>query len=178
MYDNTVNEIATVSQQLRQRRQELGLSLADVARRAGTSAATLSRYENGWTRFETYTLRKLAVALGCELRIELHPKATGAAPSAGRAAAVERLGRLFWDRPLDAADLEDCPVWVLERVLDYGNLEDVHMLQGLMGRRSFLDVASKATRVSPRTQSLWRQILELEGMQCTTRYSRHTAWNS
>ena len=167
-----------VSEQLRERRKALGLSLSEVARRAGTSPATLSRYENGWSRFETYTLRKLASALDCELQIALEPKSTDRPAPVDFASAVKHLRRLFWDHPLTEEDLTDYPVWVLERILDHGNLEDVHMLESLMGRTGFLQTAAKAQRVSPRTREFWRQVLELEGIQCTREYSRNTAWNS
>jgi transcriptional regulator with XRE-family HTH domain len=170
--------IGSISEQLRQRRQELGLSLSDVARRAGTSAATLSRYEHGWTRFETYTLRKLAVALGCDLRIELRPRSRRA-PSRGRKAnAQARLKRIFWDHPFTMADVRKYPVWVTERVLEYGTLDDVHALREAMGKRTFLRAVGEAHRVSRRTRNFWNRILELEGIPCTTKYSRNTAWSS
>ena len=171
--------LSTVSQQLRSRRQALGLSLSDVARRAGTSPATLSRYEHAWTRFETYTLRKLAAALGCELKIELCPRSPSeSAGCSGRANVISRLKRLFWDHPLTADDLETHPVWVAERVLEYGALDDVHALRKAMGRAAFLKAAARAYRVSPRTRGFWRRILDLEGIPCTKKYSRGTAWNS
>jgi len=155
----------------------MGLSLSEVARRAGTSAATLSRYEHGWTRFETYTLRKLALALGCELAIELRPKATRKPTARSRRQVCAVLARLFWDHPLKPEDLEAHPTWVVERVLEYGALEDIHALCDTMGRRAFLSAVAAADRVSPRTRSFWRQVLELEGIPCTKKYSRNTAWN-
>ena len=177
--DNKVIEGKTISQQLKQRRQELGLSLSDVARRAGTSPATLSRYEHGWTRFETYTLRKLAVALGCELKIELRPRtARGPAGRPDHAKAQARLQRLFWDHPFTTEDLETHPVWVAERVLEYGSLDDIHTLREFMGKEAFVRAVAQAYRVSPRTRIFWCQILDLEGIPCTRKYSRSTAWNS
>ncbi len=178
-HDNIMNQIKSISQQLRQRRLEMNLSLSEVARRAGTSAATLSRYEHAWTRFETYTLRKLATALGCELRIELLPKETKRLPKVhGRTEARTRLGRLFWDHPLSDTDFEKHPVWLVERVLEYGNLEDIQVLREVMGKKAFLQAAAAAHRISPRTRNFWSQILELEGVSCTKKYSRNTAWNS
>ncbi|AKJ63467.1 helix-turn-helix domain-containing protein [Kiritimatiella glycovorans] len=169
----------SVSEQLRARRIELGLTLADAARRAGTSAATLSRYEHGWSRFETYTLNKLARALDCELRITLEPEEAGEdRPAPGIDEAVQRLARLFWDRTLSKSDLERYPVWVAERVLDYGNLEDVRMLRALLGRESFVRAAARAHRVSNVTRNFWKQILMMEGVPCTNESSRSTAWNS
>ena len=178
MDDNNVNQARTVSEQLKRRRADLGLSLSAVAKRAGTSPATLSRYENGWTRFETYTLRKLAVALGCELRIEFLPRATPGQAPLDRAGACGRLKRLFWDHPLEPKDLRKYPVWVVERVLDCGNLDDIRAISGLMGRQAFLQAVRKARRVSPRTRNFWSRILEMEKMPCTREYSRNTAWNS
>ena len=165
-----------LSEQLKSRRRRAGLSLSEVARRAGTSAATLSRYENGWDRFEVYTLRKLATALGCRLVIRLDP-AGGAPEPVSRADAVRQLGRLFWDHPLCDRDLDEHPVWVLERVLEYGSLEDVHALLGLMGRERFLDGVGQARFHSPRARSFWEKMLALEGRTCTRKYSRDAAWN-
>ena len=177
MHDNGMKFGETVSEQLLKRRKALGLSLSDIARRAGTSPATVSRYEHGWTRFETYTLRKLAAALGCELNIRLLPKRRPPPPSADAAAGMARLQRLFWDHPLVKQDLQTHPVWVAERVLEYGTLDDVQVLQELMGRTRFLSAIAQADRVTPRTRNFWCQILALEGKSCTKKYSRNTAWN-
>lgn len=176
MHDKTM-ETRSISDLLRERRKALGLSLSDVARRAGTSAATLSRYENGWTRFETYTLRKLASALECELSIEFRPRRERRAATTPRM-AVARLKRLFWDYNLTPGDFRKRSVWVTERVLEYGSLDDVRMLVQVMGRAEFMSAAAAAERVSPRTRSFWKQVLELEGIPCTRKYSRNTAWNS
>ncbi|MEI6219639.1 MAG: helix-turn-helix transcriptional regulator [bacterium] len=172
-----MNSAATISEQLKHRREELGLSLSEVARRAGTSPATLSRYENGWTRFETYTLRKLASALGCELQIQLMAGLAAATSCGSRGDATKRLSRLFWDHALTEADLDSHPVWVVERVIDYGSLADIRILQEAMGKAVFLQTVAGASRVSPRTLNFWRQILKQEGIQCTKKYSRDTAWN-
>lgn len=174
MHDNSVIENETISGQLFRRRSEMGLSLSDVARRAGTSPATLSRYEHGWTRFETYTLRKLAVALGCELSVRLLPRAAATPPLP---LGVDRLKRLFWDHPLTEEDVETRTVWVMERVLEYGALEDIHVLQRRLGKARFLRTVAAAGRVSPRTRNFWRQMLAMEGLSCTRKYSRNTAWN-
>jgi len=178
MHDNTMKMIGSVSEQLKRRRLELGLSLSEVARRASTSSATLSRYEHGWTRFETYTLRKLAVSLGCDLQIEFCPKPHPEPRGVDISEALDVLGRLFWDHKLKAEDLEVHPVWVVERVLEYGKLNDVRLLRQVMGKQAFLLTVADAERVSPRTRNFWAQILELEGRPCTKAYSRHTAWNS
>jgi HTH-type transcriptional regulator / antitoxin HipB len=108
----------TISEQIRERRRETGLSLAKVARRAGSSAATLSRYENGWMRFELYTLRKLALALDCDLAIDFRPKVRSPRAKLSRREVCKRLGRLFWDHKLTPGDLDAHRTWVVERVLE------------------------------------------------------------
>jgi transcriptional regulator with XRE-family HTH domain len=178
VYDNTMKKRTDISSQLRRRRAGLGLSLTDVARRAGTSAATLSRYEAGWTRFEIYTLRKLAAALDCELSVTLRPRSAPNRTAVRRKTVVERLSRLFWDRPLTADDIERFPQWVMERVLEFGQLEDVLALKETMGREAFLRGVAAAVRVSPRTRNFWVQVVEQEGIRCTNALSRNTAWNS
>jgi hypothetical protein len=94
-----------------------------------------------------------------------------------RGSVVKRLSRLFWDHSLTEADLDSHPVWVLERVLDYGGLDDIRAMQETMGKAAFMQTAARATRVSPRTLNFWRQILKREGIQCTKKYSRDAAWN-
>lgn len=177
MHDNRMSMGNDISEQLKRRRLDLGLSLAEVARRAGTSAATLSRYEHGWTRFETYTLRKLAVALNCNLEIALAPMDLRKPPACSTEEVAKQIGRLFWDHPLSPDDLKTYPVWVVERVLEYGTLADVEMLREQMGRQTFLVTAASAQRLSPRTANFWRQMLNMEGIPCTRKYSRDTAWN-
>jgi len=180
MYDNSMKCPTNISRQLGARRKELGLSLAQVARRVDTSAATLSRYENGWSRFEVYTLRKLATALDCELVVRLEPKTrSGTRPQ--EPDVVERLRRLFWDQRLTVRHLEEHPTWVVERVLEYGDLEDIHHLVGHMGRDTFLRYVSGARFSSNRSRVFWQQILSREGMTCTRKYSREEAaisWRS
>ena len=166
-----------ISLQLRERRRERGLTLSQLARRANTSSATLSRYENGWARFELYTLRKLATALGCRLKITLEPIVTPRSrPS--RSQVVEQLGRLFWDSQLMPEHLQAHTVWVIERTLEYGSLDDVRLLACWLGREEFLNCVSEARFSSARTQAFWKQILEREGRKCTRRFSRDQAATS
>jgi transcriptional regulator with XRE-family HTH domain len=172
-----MREILTVSEQLKRRREEKGLSLSGLARRVGTSAATLSRYEHGWTRFETYTLRKLATALGCELQIELVARPGIPRVSVSRAKAVHQLRRLFWDHRLVVRDFDRHPIWMMERVLEYGALEDVRLVMEVFGKSRFLDMVAGATRVSAKTAAFWRSLLEQEGVSCTKKFSRNTVWN-
>jgi transcriptional regulator with XRE-family HTH domain len=177
MYDNSVKPPEDISSQIGARRRELGLSLTQLARRADTSPATLSRYENGWSRFEVSTLRKLATALGCDLVVGLKPKERRV-DQPRRSEVVHRLQRLFWDQDLNARHLDENPLWVVERVLEYGNLDDVHVLVGLMGREGFLRHVSEARFSSDRTRVFWQQMLSKEGLTCTRKFSREEAAKS
>jgi len=177
IYDNSMNQELTISEQLKHRRQSLGLSLSELARRAGTSAATISRYEKNWTRFEVYTLRKLATALDCDLKLSFQAKPGRKSSALSNGDIIARLGRLFWDHKLTKDDLTNHPMWVVERVLEYGKLDDVDLLRETMGRKTFLDLVAASGRLSPRTRNFWNQILNMEGVKCTKKYSRNTAWN-
>lgn len=70
---------------LRQRRQRAGLTLGALARRAGTSVASLSRAERG--------LQRLSLELAARVEVVLCNREAEAA----EAAAVARLGRAALD---------------------------------------------------------------------------------
>ncbi len=168
-------ESKPIFEQLKTRREELGMSMADVARKAGTSPASVCRYEQHWDRFEIYTLQKLANALNCELKLSLEPRQTSPT-RVSKPSVVRQLKRLFWDRPLRSDDLTRYPQWVIQRVLEYGSLKDVKMLMRWMGREVFLDGVSLARLHSPKTTNFWHKLLEREGIACTKRSSPSTAW--
>jgi len=151
---------STIGQQIRGLRQARGWTLADLARRARTSAPTIHRYENGWDRFELETLRKISSALGARLVIGLVSGARGnARKRVSPGSLIRILAPLFWDRDLRAADLSRHPGWVLERVLTSGN-----RVQVLATRRFFGDdavrEAARRRGVDERTRAYWRLILE------------------
>lgn len=163
-----------ISQQIRKMRRTTGLSLQRAARRIDTSAATLSRYENGWKHFEVYTLNKIATALGYHMKVsfELIPRA---GKPAGLPAVMRQLKRLFWDCPLKAEHFSKYPAWVTERVLDYGTLCDVQILVQFLGREKFLEIVSKIRFKSARTMVFWQHILGKENKPCMQKPFRQEA---
>jgi len=170
--------MATLSDTIKEGRKRAKLTLAEAARRAGTSPATFYRYENGWDRFEVRTLTKLASALGCDLKVTFAPRENSCPDKPDRKQTVRQLARLFWDRALTADDVDLHRVWVVERVLEYGQLEDVHTLLRHVGKSAFLEAVAQSRWSSAKTASCWNHLLKQEGLTCTRVYSRNTAWNS
>lgn len=161
--------VASLPTLLRERRTALGLTLARAARRAGTSAATLCRYERGWSRFELPTLRRLAAALNCRLDVRLVPVAVPRVSGSPRGLA--RLRRLFWERRLVDDDIERHAAWVVGRVIEHGDLEDVRWLAARLGRDRFLALTADVRYSSARAARLWEGIRDVEGIACTRRRS-------
>lgn len=89
---------------------------------------------------------------------------------------VAQLDRLFWDKSLAAEDFERYPHWVVRRVLEYGQLSDVHALRDLWGRAAFLKIVSEIKFTHRRTENFWHTILQMEGLPCTKRSSPHQVW--
>jgi transcriptional regulator with XRE-family HTH domain len=165
-----------IGAEIRRLRVERGWSMSELARRAGTSAPTVHRYESGWRRFELATLGRLAAALGRNVDIRFgEPAAAGAPSPEPRGRGLRRLRRLFWDRSLLAGDIARYPAWVIRRVLELGTLDDVHALMRYYGRDAFLDVVAGIRFESPRTRTFWESMLRVEGRSCTTRFSRTEA---
>lgn len=166
-----------VSQLIRKWRHERRLSQGELADRIGTSPATLSKYERGWRRFELYTLEKIATALGCKLKISfepLHRKRSSVSASS----VVAQIARLFWDKQLKKDDLSKHPRWVVERVLEYGSLDDVHALISFMGKRRFMRIVTQCRFQSVKTKSFWEGMLKREKIPCMKRSYQRTPWLS
>ena len=160
MADNS-DSPSILGQQIRDLRLARGWTLAELARRAGTSAPTLHRYENGWDRFALDTLRRIGTALGARLEVRLIParsqSATARRPSTK--ALVKALTPLFWDRPLRESDLTSYAGWVIERVLTSGDLSQVRAARAFYGDEA-LGRALERPGLDLRTRQYWRLMLE------------------
>lgn len=63
-----------IGEQLARLRMEAGLTQSQVAKRTGTTASAISRYENAeYDRYELRTLQKIVRACGGRLEISLEP---------------------------------------------------------------------------------------------------------
>ena len=79
-----------------------------------------------------------------------------------------RIRRLFWDRPLEATDIDIYPKWVIKRVLDYGDLPDVQAALHYFGRDRFFALVDGIRFDSIRTERFWQQLMTHEGLTpCT-----------
>lgn len=141
---------------------------------------------NGTIIYRT-TMKQGAMSLSDQIRqrrptlglVELssQPVPDGTVPTALQ--TVSKIRRLFWDHPLTIKDLTEHTVWVVERVLEYGTIEDIRVMHRFMGKDVFLRAVAATNRLSPRTRNFWRNILESEGIPpCTKMFCRNTAWNS
>ena len=151
----------SIGVQIRSLRSARGWSLAELARRAGTSAPTLHRYESGWDRFELATLRKIASALGASLDVKLVPGSmTGGEPrERPPGVLLKLLSPLFWDRELQLSDLERYQGWVLERVLMFGNWKQVVAARQFYGDAA-VSQATERRGVDVKTRNYWNTVLE------------------
>lgn len=160
MYDN--NPPPLIGPQIRKLRTSRGLTLQQLAQRAGTSAAAIHRYETGWDRFEIATLRRIALALGGHLEVRLladDPCPVSARPA--KREILKLLAPLFWDKPLTSADLDGHPLWVLCQVLMYGNRKQVQALRRYFGD-DWIRKAIALRTVDNRTRGYWELILGRE----------------
>jgi len=152
--------VPPIGQQIRSLRERRGFTLADLARRAGTSGPTLHRYENGWDRFELDTLRRIAEALHARLEIRLVPAhsrpATELRPTAAQLVAL--LAPLYWDRALRKSDLAEYEGWVLERVLNAGSLAQIRAVRTFFGDEAVRRAAERRG-VDPRARRYVRLVL-------------------
>jgi transcriptional regulator with XRE-family HTH domain len=163
MNDNFNESGPLLGSRLRQLRKLRGLSLKELARRSGTSPSALHRYESGWDRFELDTLRRLASSLGARLQIVLEPLPRPAYPEVEtESGLVTCLHSLFWDVDLTRYHLRNNADWVVRRVLQFGNWDQVHRTRRFFGD----DVVRRAAEhrsMDARTRRLWRVVLGTGG---------------
>jgi transcriptional regulator with XRE-family HTH domain len=162
MHDNIELQGIPIGHQIRQLRNARGWSLAKLAHRAGTSAPSLHRYENGWDRFEVATLRRIATALDAHLEVILVPKASeGDSTPPTEDELLKLISPLFWDHDLEADHIRSNPAWVINRVLMQGDMIQARALRQFFGDERIRE-AIRARGVDGRTRTYWQAILDEE----------------
>lgn len=160
-YNNMPMPIGT---QIRSIRKERGLSLQELAQKAGTSAPSMHRYEGGWDGYSFSTLRNIAEALDADLEIRFLPRkqtkgywlTSHKRPT--RRHLYAKVQSLFWDKKLTEEDLGTHPVWVLKRILMEGSLEQIQMAVAYYGLERVAEVL-KGKGIDARTRSFWELVL-------------------
>jgi transcriptional regulator with XRE-family HTH domain len=97
--------VDTISQRLREERLRSGWSQKDLARESGTNVDTVSGIETGQHEPRPSTLRKLARALGIEVRDLFEERALAGkadAPATGRSLTDKALDAVRQDEEIDA----------------------------------------------------------------------------
>jgi hypothetical protein len=106
------------------------------------------------------TLRRIAAALGAELEVRL--RAAHSLDTAKGPAELRRfLAPLFWDRRLSVEDLRNSPLWVLGRVLTYGDLAQVQAARRFYGDDAVREAIGRRG-IDPRTRNYWQLLLDTE----------------
>jgi transcriptional regulator with XRE-family HTH domain len=157
----------TISTRLKDFRIKRGMTLEAVAGLSGTSAAAIHRYENGWERFDIRTLEKITQALGVEMTIHFRLRPHNC-NDGNLGEAYRILKPLFWDARLSKNQLKRHPDWLVQRVLQFGNLAQVKTLLALFGFTKIRDsFAKQRHKFDRKTQAAWSAYFTLKDPSCT-----------
>lgn len=91
----------------------------------------------------------------------------------------ENLRRLFWDTALDKIDCDKHAAYVVERVSDYGDIEDWRWLLDYYGGARVREIVTASRRISKKSANLWRLLLDIprREISCLNTSSRREAAN-
>lgn len=143
------------------------MTLQQLADKAGTSASALHRYETGWDRFEVATLRRIATALGAHLDVRLVAGQPGTVKKPSAKSLVSQIGPLFWDKRLTTRDLNAYPLWVLSRVLMFGNADQARAARSFFGDGPIRDAIGQRG-MDARTRAYWKLLLGPDNASSST----------
>lgn len=137
----------SISEIIRQARQEMNLSQVEMADRAGTSQSALARYEAGAALPTLPTLERLLAACGRRLEIQTPPAKASMSASSVRSRLGPRADELRRRRPrlLEAADKHGIGYLRVFGSLARGEARadsDIDLLVDLKPGRTLLDLAA------------------------------------
>ncbi|WP_455663818.1 DUF6922 domain-containing protein [Phocaeicola sp.] len=87
---------------------------------------------------------------------------------------------LFWDIDIANADMDTCPAQIIQRVLEYGNLKDWHLIRNYYGLEKIVSVCQSLRTLDPKALAFICCISETskEQYRCYhTKLSNPTLWN-
>jgi hypothetical protein len=79
---------------------------------------------------------------------------------------------LFWDVDRKKIDLEKHRQFIVERILDRGDLDDLKWSEKYYGKKAMKEIFLKsAKKFNAKTRNFWCLLFNLEKSQCTERQS-------
>ncbi len=67
--------------------------------------------------------------------------------------------RYFWETDFAKIDLKKHQTYIIERLLEYGNLEAYRWLVKNVAKPKIKNVAANSRRISPKTKNFWQAII-------------------
>lgn len=67
--------------------------------------------------------------------------------------------RYFWDTDFSKIDLKKNQTYVIERLLEYGDIAAYRWLTKNFPKAALKKIAAKSRRVSPKTKNFWQRII-------------------
>ncbi|MGO9014414.1 MAG: DUF6922 domain-containing protein [Dissulfurispiraceae bacterium] len=67
----------------------------------------------------------------------------------------ERFHALFWDVDIKRIQIKKHAVYIIERILEYGNLDSIYWLQRVFSAQTILDVLETSRLISQKSKNLW-----------------------
>ena len=80
----------------------------------------------------------------------------------------ERIKRLFWDADKDDVDMKKHRPYVIRRIMDYGNIEDVKWMLETYSSEEIIAVLKKSRGLSRKSAHFWSTYFEIakEEVEC------------
>lgn len=70
----------------------------------------------------------------------------------------EKMKPYFWDCNFEKLTIEEYPEFIIERVLSFGNFNDIKWLLKRINKEKFFRVALNSRRLDNRTKNFWKII--------------------
>jgi bacterioferritin (cytochrome b1) len=67
----------------------------------------------------------------------------------------DRFRALFWDVDIERIQIKKHARYIIERILEYGDLDSIYWLQRVFSGQTILDVLSESRKISQKSRNLW-----------------------
>jgi hypothetical protein len=84
----------------------------------------------------------------------------------------ERIGKLFWDVDRNAVDLKRHRSYIIKRIMDYGNTEEVKWMLKTYSSEELIEVVKKGRGLSRKSAYFWAAYFDIprEEIACLKTY--------